>query len=144
MCVSGSPPSPVSAPVLHPSGEIAEFFVNFAHSAPLTNDQEHPLTPVGVVYRIKDKNTLVTRYLAQVGDFMFSVYWHIIVVSQYTYIVNVYSINGQKNCYLTKMSISCCTECVGTLLKIGCYRNTFRGVRLNVPVWLPRGVTMGC
>jgi hypothetical protein len=31
-----------------------------------------------------------------------------------------------------------------TLLKIGCYRNTFRGVRLNVPVWLPRGVTMGC
>ena len=31
-----------------------------------------------------------------------------------------------------------------TLLKIGCHRNTFRGVRLNVPVWLPRGVTMGC
>ena len=31
-----------------------------------------------------------------------------------------------------------------TLLKIGCYCNTFRGVRLNVPVWLPRGVTMGC
>ena len=66
--ISGAPPSPVSAPVLHPSGEIAEFFVNLEYSAASTNDQEHPLTPVGVVYRIKDKSTLVTRYWAQVGD----------------------------------------------------------------------------
>ena len=36
------------------------------------------------------------------------------------------------------------SECVGTLLKMGCSRNTFRGAQSNVLVWHPRSVAMGC
>lgn len=73
MCLSGSPPGPESAPelaLLDPSGETAMFSVNLADSVPNTNDQEHPLTPVGVVYRIEDRSTQVTRFLAQVSTYM--------------------------------------------------------------------------
>ena len=72
MCLSGSPASPVSAPLLvsaDASGEAVLLSVNLSHSAPPTNDQEPSLPPVGVVYRVQDKDTHITRYLAQVcGD----------------------------------------------------------------------------
>ena len=73
MSLSGSPPGPESAPelaLLDPSGETAMFSVNLTDSAPNTSDQEHLLTPVEVVYRIKDLSTQVTRYLAQVSTYM--------------------------------------------------------------------------
>ena len=66
----GSPARPVSAPVLVPSQDseqTGQFFVSLSRSAPPTNDQEHPLSPVAVVYRIQDLRTHVTMFRSQVG-----------------------------------------------------------------------------
>ena len=66
----GSPARPVSAPVLVPSQDseqTGQFFVSLSHSAPRTNNQEHPLSPVAVVYRIQDQKTHVTMFHSQVG-----------------------------------------------------------------------------
>ena len=41
------------------------------------------------------------------------------------------------------MYVACTRLCVGTLLKKGCYGNTFRGARRTVLLWHPKGVTIG-
>ena len=66
MCIYlGFPASPEVAPELLWSEETLLFSVRFS---PPDNDQENPLTPVGIVYRIKDLNTQATQYLAQVTN----------------------------------------------------------------------------
>ena len=65
----GSPVSPVAAPELtlsKTSEDMSIFSVNLTHSAP-TNDQGHtPSAPVGIVFHIRDTETNVNRYYAQV------------------------------------------------------------------------------
>ena len=64
--ISGSPPSPIQGPRLVSSTLLADVTLSVSKSVPPTSDQEHPLEPVGIVYRVVDKKTNVTRYFQMV------------------------------------------------------------------------------
>jgi hypothetical protein len=58
----GSPPGPVSAPELVSSSLNGQVLFNISHSFPEANEQGHPLTSVGLVFRVRDQSTNITKY----------------------------------------------------------------------------------
>ena len=48
------------------ASKLGDVVMNISESVPPANDQAHPLTSVGIVYRVVDQMTNVTRYFQKV------------------------------------------------------------------------------
>ena len=56
----------MSAPYIQLDEDTTDVSVRLLHAVPASNDVTRPLTPVGILYRIRDHRMHITSYFGQV------------------------------------------------------------------------------